>query len=160
MVDLDDGAEVVAALPYRPDTKVLIAGSDGRGFVAPADALVANTRKGKGVLGLDGDAVATVLVPADGDHVAVTNTEKLLLVFPIGEVAELSRGKGIRLQRCRSGHLAHAHVFKLEDGLPWQDGSPEGRLANAAILEKWLGHRAEVGLMMARSFPKFERFGK
>ncbi len=160
MVDLDDGTEVVAALPYRPETKVLIAGSDGRGFVAPADALVANTRKGKGVLGLDGDAVATVLVPADGDHVAVTNTEKLLLVFPIGEVAELSRGKGVRLQRCRSGHLAHAHVFKLEDGLPWQDGSAEGRLANAAILEKWLGHRAEVGLMMARSFPKFERFGR
>ncbi|MDH2310549.1 DNA topoisomerase IV subunit A [Methylobacterium brachiatum] len=160
MVDLDDGTEVVAALPYKPETKLLIAGSDGRGFVAPSDALVANTRKGKGVLGLDGDATAVVLVPADGDHVAVVNTEKLLLIFPISEVAELSRGKGVRLQRCRSGGLTDAHVFKLADGLPWQDGSPEGRLANAAVLEKWLGHRGEVGLMMARSFPKFERFGR
>jgi topoisomerase-4 subunit A len=101
-----------------------------------------------------------VLVPADGDHVAVVNTEKLLLIFPISEVAELSRGKGVRLQRCRSGGLVDAHVFRLADGLPWQDGSPEGRLANASVLEKWLGHRGEVGLMMARSFPKFERFGR
>ena len=73
---------------------------------------------------------------------------------------ELARGKGVRLQRCRSGGLVDAHVFKLADGLPWQDGSPEGRLANVSVLEKWLGHRAEVGLMMARSFPKFERFGR
>ncbi len=92
---------------------------------------------------------------------AVVNTEKLLLIFPISEVAETRPRQGRpAVQRCRSGGLLDAHVFKLADGLPWQDGSPEGRLANAAVLEKWLGHRAEVGLMMARSFPKFERFGR
>ncbi|HEV7438639.1 MAG TPA: DNA topoisomerase IV subunit A [Methylobacterium sp.] len=161
MVDLDDGTEIVAALPYQPDGKLLIAGSDGRGFLAPADALVANTRKGKGILGLDGDATAALLVPAqEGDHVAVCSADKLLLVFPASELPELARGKGVRLQRCRQSTLVDACLFNLAEGLPWRDGSGQSRLANAQILEKWMGHRAEAGTLMTRSFPKFERFGK
>ncbi|WP_336486312.1 DNA topoisomerase IV subunit A [Methylobacterium nigriterrae] len=160
MVDLDDGTEIVAALPYQPEGRLLVAGSDGRGFVAPADALVANTRKGKGILGLDGTATAAVLVPADGDHVAVCSADKLLLVFPVSELPELARGKGVRLQRCRASSLADACVFNLGEGLPWRDGSGQARLANAQILEKWMGHRAEAGTLMTRSFPKFERFGR
>ena len=159
MVDLDDGTEVVAALPYRPESKLLIAGSDGRGFIAPADALVANTRKGKGVLGLDGDATAAILVPAEGDHVAVCSADKLLLVFPVTELSELARGKGVRLQRCRQTTLAAAQVFTLAEGLPWRDSAGQSRVANQQMLEKWMGHRAEAGSLMTRSFPKFERFG-
>ncbi|MCJ2076270.1 DNA topoisomerase IV subunit A [Methylobacterium sp. E-016] len=160
MVDLDDGTEIVAALPYRPETRLLIAGSDGRGFLAPSDGLVANTRKGKGILGLDGDAKAVLLVPAEGDHVAVTSSDKLLLVFPITELTELVRGKGVRLQRCRQSTLVDACVFALAEGLPWRDGSPQPRLANAGLLEKWMGHRTDAGTLMTRSFPKFERFGR
>ncbi|KQT61110.1 DNA topoisomerase IV subunit A [Methylobacterium sp. Leaf456] len=160
MVDLDDGTEIVAALPYRPDGKLLIAGSDGRGFIAPSDALVANTRKGKAILGLDEGAKAVLLVPAEGDHVAVCSSDKLMLVFPASELTELARGKGMRLQRCRMSQLADACVFTLGEGLPWRDGSGQAKIANAAMLEKWIGHRAEAGQLMSRSFPKFERFGK
>jgi topoisomerase-4 subunit A len=159
MVDLDDGTEVVAALPYRPESKLLIAGSDGRGFIAPADALVANTRKGKGVLGLDGDATAALLVPAEGDHVAVCSADKLLLVFPVTELSELTRGKGVRLLRCRQTTLAAAQVFRLAEGLPWRDGAGQGRLATQQMLEKFMGHRADTGSLMSRSFPTFQRFG-
>ncbi|MHC2087461.1 DNA topoisomerase IV subunit A [Methylobacterium sp. CM6244] len=161
MVDFDDGAEIVAALPYQPSGKLLIAGSDGRGFLAPADALVANTRKGKGIMGLDEPAQAMLLVPASsGDHVAVCSADRLLLVFPLSELPELSRGKGVRLQRCRQSTLTDALVFTLAEGLPWRDSAGQERLANAALLEKWMGHRAEAGTLMTRSFPKFERFGK
>ncbi|CAO4174361.1 DNA topoisomerase IV subunit A [Methylorubrum populi] len=159
MVDLDDGTEIVAALPYKPESKLLVAGSDGRGFIAPSDALVANTRKGKAILGLDEGASAVLLVPAEGDHIAVSSSDKLMLVFPASEVTELSRGKGVRLQRCRQSRLADACVFTLAEGLPWRDGAGQ-RLANAAMLEKWMGHRADAGTLMTRSFPKFERFGK
>ncbi|WP_019905621.1 DNA topoisomerase IV subunit A [Methylobacterium sp. 77] len=161
MVDFDDGAEIVAALPYQPSGKLLVAGSDGRGFLAPADALVANTRKGKGIIGLDEPSEAGLLVPAGtGDHVAVCSADRLLLVFPISELPELSRGKGVRLQRCRQSTLTDAYVFTLAEGLPWRDGAGQERLANAALLEKWMGHRAEAGTLMTRSFPKFDRFGK
>ncbi|GJD68987.1 DNA topoisomerase IV subunit A [Methylobacterium gnaphalii] len=160
MVDLDDGTEIVAALPYKPESRLLIAGSDGRGFVAPADALIANTRKGKGILGLDDGATAAFLVPAEGTHVAVCNSAKLMLVFPITELPELARGKGVRLMRCRQSELTDGCVFSLADGLPWREAGGAARLANAQVLEKWLGHRAEAGTLMTRSFPKFERFGK
>ena len=109
---------------------------------------------------MDDDAKAVVLVPAEGDHVAVTNSDKLLLVFPITELTELVRGKGVRLQRCRQSTLTDACVFSLAEGLPWRDGSPEGRVANAGVLEKWMGHRTDAGTLMTRSFPKFERFGR
>ncbi|KQQ11726.1 DNA topoisomerase IV subunit A [Methylobacterium sp. Leaf123] len=160
MVDLDDGTEIVAALPYKPESKLLVAGSDGRGFIAPSDALVANTRKGKAILGLDEGTHAVLLVPAEGDHVAVCSSDKLMLVFPASEVTELGRGKGVRLQRCRQSQLADACVFTLAEGLPWRDGSGQARLANAGMLEKWMGHRSDAGTLMTRSFPKFERFGK
>ncbi|BAU89707.1 DNA topoisomerase IV subunit A [Methylorubrum populi] len=160
MVDLDDGTEIVAALPYKPESKLLVAGSDGRGFIAPSDALVANTRKGKAILGLDEGTSAVLLVPAEGDHVAVCSSDKLMLVFPASEVTEISRGKGVRLQRCRQSRLADACVFTLAEGLPWRDGSGQARLANAGMLEKWMGHRSDAGTLMTRSFPKFERFGR
>ena len=160
MVDLDDGTEIVAALPYKPDSKLLVAGSDGRGFIAPSDALVANTRKGKAILGLDEGTSATLLVPAEGDHIAVCSSDKLMLVFPASEVTELSRGKGVRLQRCRQSRLTDACVFTLADGLPWRDGSGQARLYQVAMLEKFMGHRSDAGALMTRSFPKFERFGK
>ncbi|MCY1640730.1 DNA topoisomerase IV subunit A [Methylorubrum sp. SL192] len=160
MVDLDDGTEIVAALPYKPESKLLVGGSDGRGFIAPSDALVANTRKGKAILGLDEGTRAVLLVPAEGDHVAICSSDKLMLVFPASEVTELGRGKGVRLQRCRQSQLADACVFTLAEGLPWRDGSGQARLANAGMLEKWMGHRSDAGTLMTRSFPKFERFGK
>ncbi|MGU3361590.1 DNA topoisomerase IV subunit A [Methylobacterium sp. M6A4_1b] len=160
MVDFDDGTEIVAAMPYQPGAKVLLAATDGRGFLAPADALVANTRKGKGIMGLDAPATAAVLVPAAGDHVAVCSADRLMLVFPLSELPEMVRGKGVRLQRCRQTTLTDAHVFTLAEGLPWREAGGEARLAHAGILEKWIGHRAEAGTLMTRSFPKFERFGK
>ncbi len=94
---------------------------------------MANTRKGKSVLGLDGDATAALLVPAgEGDHVAVCTADKLLLIFPITELSELARGKGVRLQRCRQTVLSGAHVFRLAEGLPWRDSAGQSRLANQA----------------------------
>ncbi|KQP94834.1 DNA topoisomerase IV subunit A [Methylobacterium sp. Leaf113] len=160
MVDFDDGTEIVAAIPYQPGGKVLVAATDGRGFLAPADALVANTRKGKGIMGLDAPATAAVLVPAAGDHIAVCSADRLMLVFPLSELPEMVRGKGVRLQRCRQTALTDAHIFTLAEGLPWRETGGEARLAQAGILEKWMGHRSDAGTLMTRSFPKFERFGK
>ncbi|KQP88218.1 DNA topoisomerase IV subunit A [Methylobacterium sp. Leaf117] len=160
MVDFDDGTEIVAAIPYQPGGKVLVAATDGRGFLAPADALVANTRKGKGIMGLDSPATAAVLVPAAGDHIAVCSADRLMLVFPLSELPEMVRGKGVRLQRCRQTALTDAHIFTLAEGLPWRETGGEARLAQAGILEKWMGHRSDAGTLMTRSFPKFERFGK
>ncbi|MGO4173853.1 DNA topoisomerase IV subunit A [Bosea sp. TAF32] len=159
MIELEETAEIVSAFPYRPGSKLLMATSEGRGFVAPADDVVANTRKGRQVLNVDGTHVAVLAVPADGDHVAIIGENRKLLCFPISEVAEMGRGKGVRLQRYKDGGLSDAKTFNLADGLTWLDTSGRTWTVTQADLLEWLGHRAEAGRLPPKGFPKSNTFG-
>ncbi|MCR4520414.1 MULTISPECIES: DNA topoisomerase IV subunit A [Bosea] len=159
MIELEETAEIVSAFPYKPGTKLLMVSSEGRGFVAPADDVVANTRKGRQVLNVDGTHVAVLAVPADGDHVAIIGENRKLLCFPISEVAEMGRGKGVRLQRYKDGGLSDARTFNLADGLTWLDTSGRTWTVTQADLLEWLGHRAEAGRLPPKGFPKSNTFG-
>lgn len=160
MVDLDEDAEIVTAFVHEPGTKVLLVASDGRGFVAPTDQLVANTRKGKQALNVDGKTKAVICTPAAGDHVAIIGDNRKLLTFPIDQVPEMTRGKGVRLQRYKDGGVSDAKVFNLADGLTWLDTS--GRTWTVSpddLAGGWLGNRAEAGRLPPKGFPKNNRFG-
>ncbi len=159
MIELEETAEIVSAFPYKPGSKLLMVTSEGRGFVAPADDVVANTRKGRQVLNVDGTHVAMLAVPADGDHVAIIGENRKLLCFPISEVAEMGRGKGVRLQRYKDGGLSDAKTFNLADGLTWLDTSGRTWTVTQADLLEWLGHRAEAGRLPPKGFPKSNTFG-
>lgn len=159
MIELEETAEIVSAFPYKPGSKLLMVTSEGRGFVAPADDVVANTRKGRQVLNVDGTHVAMLAVPADGDHVAIIGENRKLLCFPISEVAEMGRGKGVRLQRYKDGGLSDARTFNLADGLTWLDTSGRTWTVTQADLLEWLGHRAEAGRLPPKGFPKSNTFG-
>ncbi len=159
MIELEETAEIVSAFPYKPGSKLLMVTSEGRGFVAPADDVVANTRKGRQVLNVDGAHVAMLAVPADGDHVAIIGENRKLLCFPISEVAEMGRGKGVRLQRYKDGGLSDARTFNLADGLTWLDTSGRTWTVTQADLMEWLGHRAEAGRLPPKGFPKSNTFG-
>ncbi|RXT56663.1 DNA topoisomerase IV subunit A [Bosea sp. Tri-44] len=159
MIELEESAEIVAAFPYKAGLKLLVASTEGRGFVVPTDDVVANTRKGKQVLNVDLPAEAMLVVPAEGDHVAIIGQNRKLLCFPLSEVAEMSRGKGVKLQRYKDGGLSDAKVFKLEDGLTWLDSSNRTWTVAQAELIEWLGHRAEAGRLPPKGFPKNNKFG-
>jgi topoisomerase-4 subunit A len=159
MIELEESAEIVAAFPYRAGLKLLVATTEGRGFVVPTDDVVANTRKGKQVLNVEVPVEAMLVVPAEGDHVAIIGQNRKLLCFPISEVAEMGRGKGVRLQRYKDGGLSDAKVFKLEDGLTWLDTSGRTWTVAQAELLEWLGHRAEAGRLPPKGFPKNNKFG-
>ncbi|MCO5092828.1 DNA topoisomerase IV subunit A [Bosea sp. (in: a-proteobacteria)] len=159
MIELEEVAEIVSAFPYRPGSKLLMVTSEGRGFVAPADDVVANTRKGRQVLNVDGDTVAVLAVPADGDHVAIIGQNRKLICFPLSEVAEMARGKGVRLQRYKDGGLSDAKTFNLAEGLTWLDTSGRTWTVAPADLIEWLGHRAEAGRLPPKGFPKSNSFG-
>jgi len=98
-------------------------------------------------------------VPADGDHVAIIGQNRKLLCFPISEVAEMGRGKGVRLQRYKDGGLSDAKTFNLADGLTWRDTSGRTWTVAQADLLEWLGHRAEAGRLPPKGFPKSNTFG-
>jgi topoisomerase-4 subunit A len=159
LADIDDGADVVAVFVHKPGEKMLIAASDGRGFVVAQDAMVANTKKGKMVLTVEAPAKARFIAPVEGDHVAAIGENRKLLCFPVSETAEMTRGKGVRLQRYRDGGLSDLKTFALAEGLSWTD--PAGRAFNVAgeALAEWIGHRAEAGRLPPKGFPKSNTFG-
>ncbi|MBV9637579.1 MAG: DNA topoisomerase IV subunit A, partial [Methylobacteriaceae bacterium] len=159
MADVDEGADVVAVFPYKPGVKMLIAGSDHRGFVVPQDEMLSATRKGKGVLNIDPPGKAVLIVPAAGDHVAIVGENRKLLVFPLVQVPELARGKGVRLQKYRDGGISDAKVFPLQDGLTWKDSAGRTFTLLAAEMRDWMGNRAETGRLPPKGFPKNNKFG-
>ncbi len=157
-IDLEETADFIAAFPYKAGVKLLFASSDGRGFIAPADDIVANTRKGKQVMNLDEGLKCVFALPMTGDHLAVIGENRKLVCFPLSEVPEMGRGKGVRLQKYKDGGIADAKSFTIADGLTWQ--SSDGRTYTVARpeLNEWLGARAEAGRLPPKGFPKNNRF--
>ena len=159
MADIGEGEDIVSVFPYVAGEKMLVASSDGRGFIAPCDEMVGGTRKGKILLNRDLPAEASIVTPAVGDHVAVIGQNRKLLVFPIEQMPEMTRGKGVRLQRYREGGISDAKVFGKSEGLTWQDSA--GRTFSVAMrdLRDWIGNRAEAGRLPPKGFPKNNKFG-
>ncbi len=160
MVELPNEAGIVALMPHRPGRELLLASSAGDGFVAPEDQLLAQTRSGRQVVNLKGDARLRVCRPVGegDDHVAVVGENRKLLVFPLAELPRMSRGKGVRLQKYRDGGLSDARTFRLADGLGWKDPAGRTRTVRAEELAEWLGRRAGAGRMAPRGFPRDNRF--
>ncbi|MGO4524044.1 DNA topoisomerase IV subunit A [Microvirga sp. 2MCAF35] len=160
MVDLEEGADFIAAFPYRAGSKLLVAATDGRGFVVPTDEITANTRKGKQILNLDAPAKMVVCAEAEGDHVAIIGENRKLLIFPMKQVPEMTRGKGVRLQRYKDGGVSDAKVFTLKEGLTWKDTSGRTWTVAKEDLRDWMGDRTEAGRLPPKGFPKSNKFGE
>jgi topoisomerase-4 subunit A len=160
-IDLDAEVDIVQLLVVRPEMKLLLASSDGKGFVATAEATLAETRKGKQLVNLrPGAKVAVVrVVPEGADAVAVIGENRKMVVFPLGELPELGRGQGVTLQRYRDGGLSDAVAFRLADGLSWALGGESGRTRTETDLTSWRAARGAAGRMPPIGFPRSNRFG-
>ena len=158
MADIDESAAIVAVWPYAPGVKMLIAASDGKGFVVAQDDMISSTRKGRSVLKVDAPALACVVTPAAGDHVATIGENRKLLVFPLSQVPEMARGKGVRLQRFKDGGLVDARVFALADGMTWKDSAGRTFTVGKDDLKDWIANRADSGRLPPKGFPKSNRF--
>jgi topoisomerase-4 subunit A len=156
MIDLPNEAEIVDILVYRPGAKLLVASSDGDGFVVPEDEVLAQTRAGKQVLNVRDGATAKVGRRVNGDHVAVVGQNRKVLIFPLAELPEMGRGKGVRLQKYKDGGLSDAITFVLASGLTWLD--PAGRTRTETDLSEWIAKRATAGRMAPRGFPRDNTF--
>jgi topoisomerase-4 subunit A len=156
MVDMPNDEDLVALFIHRPGERRLVASSAGDGFVVPETEVVAQTRSGRQVLNVKGGVKAVVCQPVTGDHVAVVGQNRKLLVFPLAELPEMTRGKGVRLQKYKDGGLADALCFAIEGGLSWRD--PAGRTRTETDLAEWQGKRAGAGRMAPRGFPRDNRF--
>ena len=159
MADIDETAEIVHVWPHKQGQKYLLSSNIGRGFIITSEEMVANTRKGRQVLNLDAGETAKLVVPVEGDTLAIIGENRKLLVFALDQVPEMSRGKGVRLQKYKDGGVVDAKTFVLKDGLTWLDTSGRTWTVGKTDLRDWIGNRAEAGRLPPKGFPKSGKFG-
>ncbi|HEX6860472.1 MAG TPA: DNA topoisomerase IV subunit A [Caulobacteraceae bacterium] len=152
MVDIDDRVKIIDVFAHKPGRKRVLASKAGYGFVMPEDEAIAFRRAGKQVL----NGEAQVSLEAAGDHIAVIGDNGKILVFPLEELPEMPRGKGVKLQSYREGGLRDATVFKAEEGAGWT--SEQGRSFSWEDWRDWLGRRAGAGKLAPKGFPRSKRF--
>ena len=153
MIDLDDRVGLIDVFVHKPGARRVIASKDGYGFILPEAEAVAFRRAGKQVL--NGTALTCVAVGL-ADHLAVVGDNGKLLVFPISELPEMPRGKGVKLQSYREGGLRDAMVFGEGEGASWT--TSDGRTRAWPEWREWLGRRASAGKLAPKGFPATKRF--
>jgi topoisomerase IV subunit A len=159
IVDLEENQDFAECFVHAPGRKLLVASTGGYGFVVPEDEVVASTRKGKQVLNVAPGEEACVCIPVDGDHVATMGDNRKMLVFPLDEVNEMTRGKGTILQRIKDGALGDARVFYKKEGLTWLDAAGRTFTLGWSDLRDWVGQRSQAGRIAPKGFPRSNKFG-
>ncbi|MES2344073.1 MAG: DNA gyrase subunit A, partial [Pseudomonadota bacterium] len=155
MLDLDDKTDIIDLFPFKAGSKRVIASKEGYGFIMPEEEAISARRAGKQVLNV-GAKGAAFAMPATGDHLGVIGDNGKILIFPLAELPEMPRGKGVKLQTYREGGLRDAIVFNEADGATWID--PAGRTRVWAEWKDWLARRAAAGKLAPKGFPTSKRF--
>jgi topoisomerase-4 subunit A len=160
MVDIEGEGDIAALFPAVSGAKLLLASSDGRGFVASAAGAIAETRKGKQVVNLrPGTRLSVIrMLKPEEDYLAVIGDNRKMVVFPLTELPEMSRGAGVQLQRYRDGGLSDAKTFRFAEGLSWGMGGSTGRTRTETDLSPWRTARGAAGRMPPVGFPRDNKF--
>ena len=157
MADLPNDADITELKIYEPEGKLIVASDGGHGFIVAEKEVLAQTRNGKQVLNVSGKAAAKLCVklPADADHIATIGTNRKMLVFEVSEMPEMSRGKGVIIQRIKDGKLSDIKPFNMEQGLSCTYGAGETVVDD---IQPWVGKRAQAGRLPPNGFPQKNKF--
>jgi topoisomerase-4 subunit A len=158
-IEFEQQTEIVDVFQYQGGRKLIVASKQGRGFIVPEDECLANTRKGKQILNVKPPDAARAITPVEGELVAAIGENRKMVVFPIDQIPEMTRGRGVRLQRHKDGGLSDIKTFEVERGLNWIDSA--GRVFTLSLkeLSDWRGNRADAGRLAPKGFPKNNKFG-
>jgi topoisomerase IV subunit A len=159
-IDLEQESDLISVEPFKGGRKFLVAAHDGRGFVVLEDECLANTRKGKQILNVKMPNEARAVTPIEGELVASIGENRKLVIFPLDQVPEMTRGRGVRLQRFKDGGLSDVKTFKAQEGLTWIDSG--GRSFNLTMKElaAWRGNRSDAGRVRPDRFLTNNKFGR
>ncbi len=157
MIGMSNDADICEMMLYEADQKVIVGSSDGRGFVVNSNDLIAQTKSGKQVLNVSGNVEALLcrVVGADHDAVAVIGKNRKMLTFPLSELPEMGRGKGVMLQKYKDGGLSDLRTFNASVGLEFKYASGMRLVEDVT---PWAGKRAQAGRLPPNGFPKNNKF--
>jgi len=159
IVDMENDQDIVTAFVHDPQRRLLLASHVGNGFIVPEGEVIANTRKGKQVMNVKSPDEASHCVPFAGDHLAIVGENRKMLIFPLSEIPEMTRGKGVRLQKYKDGGVLDLKTFSVGEGLSWQDSADRTFTRSKEELAEWFGARASAGRMVPKGFPRTGKFG-
>lgn len=158
MVDMNNDQDVLTAFVHQSDRKLLISSTAGNGFIVHEKDLIANTRKGKQVMNVKIPDEAYLCVEVTGDYAAIVGKNRKMLLFPLNQLPEMARGKGVRLQRYKDGGISDIKCFSMDEGLTWTDSAGREYNRKKDELTEWLGDRAQAGRMVPKGFPRSGKF--
>lgn len=159
MIDLrpqDDIVEIIS-IDSNVQEKLFLGNDVNRGFIVNVTDLIANTKNGKQVFVLEDKEKLSFVIPVKGTHIAVLGENRKMLIYPIDELPELSRGRGQFLQKCKQGSLSDICIFNIDDGLPLKRHGKEYVEKN---LDPWIGKRNSAGRLAPLGFPRDNKFPK
>lgn len=159
-IDLEQEGDLVSVEAFKGGRKFLVAAHDGRGFIVPEDECLANTRKGKQVLNVKSPNEARAVTTIDGELVASIGENRKLVIFSLDQVPEMTRGRGVRLQRFKDGGLSDVKTFKAADGLTWLDSAGRSFTLSMKELAAWRGNRSDAGRVRPDRFLTNNKFGR
>jgi topoisomerase-4 subunit A len=100
------------------------------------------------------------VAPVEGELAAAVGENRKMVIFPLEQVPEMTRGRGVRLQRHKDGGLSDVTTFKADNGLIWVGEG--GRVSNLSIKElaAWRGNRGDAGRVRPDRFLANLKFGR
>ncbi|RLL76406.1 DNA topoisomerase IV subunit A [Ochrobactrum soli] len=158
LVDMENDQDILTAFVHDPSAKLLLVSHEGNGFIVPENEAVANTRKGKQVMNVKAPDEAKICARVSGDHIAVVGENRKMVVFPLSEIPEMTRGKGVRLQKYKDGGVSDIRTFAIVEGLSWQDSAERTFTRSKEELIEWIGARASAGRVVPKGFPRSGKF--
>ena len=154
---IDMPAENIPVAMLKADTdQLLLVSNKGYGLRVQTSNVIAQTKNGKQILNLNQGEKAQICLPVKADMVAIVGKNRKLLIFPISEIPEINRGRGVILQRFKDGDLADLTLFDRKQGLHWRTNGDRTR--HLTDYEKWVGKRGGAGKLPPNGFPRPARF--
>ena len=151
-MDIEEQHSVISVFPFENEKKYIVASSEGNGFVVNSNNMISNRKSGKQVLNIKDNQKSIVCKKIIGDSVVAIGKNKKMLIFSLNNLPELSRGKGVRIQKYKDSDLLFLDTFKLDEGLKIEDSA--GRIRTFDNLNDWIGKRAQAGRLIPKGFPK------
>ena len=152
LLDIEEQHSVISVFPYENEKKYIVASSVGNGFIVNSNDMLSNRKSGKQVLNIKDNQKSIICKKITGDSVVAIGENKKMLVFSLNDLPQLSRGKGVRIQKYKDSDLLFLDTFNLDEGLKIEDSA--GRIRTFDNLKDWIGKRAQAGRLTPKGFPK------
>ena len=159
MADIGADETIVRAFVLNQSIKYLVVGRHGTGFIVAGENCLAQTKNGKQIMNTDAKNPAIMCVPVTGDTIAMSGSNDKLLIFSVAEIPEMTRGKGVILQKYNAERTFVLDVmfFDAADGFGWTTGRGTTKLED---WKPWVAKRASQGRTVPVGFPRSGKFGK